>query len=101
VQDDATHAAWFVDGGASAVRLLPPVDGLEVFDELSATKHLKPDFEAACAIVDGADPAVLVMGSGSSPARMRWVLLTLEQDRPQTRVADMTAIYRRVADAPR
>jgi len=98
VQDDATHAAWFVDGRATAVRLLPPVDGLEAFDEPSATKHLKPDFEAACAI-DGADPTVLVMGSGSSPARMRWVLLTLEQDRPQTRVADMTALYRAVAEA--
>ena len=99
VQDDATHAAWFVDGRATAVRLLPPVDGLEAFDELSGTKNLKPDFEAACAVVDGADPAVLVMGSGSSPARMRWVLLTLEQDLPQTRVADMTALYRTVAEA--
>ena len=99
VQDDATHAAWFVDGRATAVRLLPPVEGLEAFDEPSATKHLKPDLEAACAILDGADPAVLVMGSGSSPARMRWVLLTLEQGRPHTRVADMTALYRVVAEA--
>ena len=78
VQDDATHAAWFIGGRATAVRLLPPIEGLEAFDELSATKHLKPDFEAACAILDGADPGVLVMGSGSSHARMRWALLTLE-----------------------
>jgi hypothetical protein len=99
VQDDATHAAWFVDGRATAVRLLPAVDGLEAFDEASATKHLKPDLEAACAFLDGAEPAVLVMGSGSSPARMRWVLLTLEQGRPRTRVADMTALYRSVAEA--
>ena len=99
VQDDAIHAAWFIDGHATPVRLLPPVEGLEAFDEASATKHLKPDFEAACAILDGADPAVLVMGSGSSPARMRWVLLTLEQGRPHARVADMTALYRVVADA--
>jgi len=98
VQDDATHAAWFVDGGATAVRLLPPVEGLEAFDEPSATKHLKPDFEAACAI-DGADRAVVVMGSGSSPARMRWVLLTLEQHRPQAQVADMTTLYRSVAES--
>ena len=53
VQDDATHAAWVVEGRATAVRLLPPVEGLETFDEPSATKHLKPDFEAACAILDG------------------------------------------------
>ena len=99
VQDDATHAAWFIEGRATAVRLLPPVEGHEAFDELSATKHLKPDFEAACAILDGTDPAVLVMGSGSSPARMRWVLVTLEQGRPRTRVADMAATYRAVAEA--
>ena len=98
VQDDGTHAAWFVDGRATPVRLLPPIDGLEAFDERSATKHLKPDFEAACAILDGEDPAVLVMGSGSTPARMRWVLLTLERGRPQTQAADMTALYRVVAD---
>jgi len=99
VQDDATHAAWFLDGRATAVRLLPPVEGLEAFDELSATKHLKPDLEAACAVLDGTDPAVLVMGSGSSPARMRWVLLTQEQGHPHTRVADMTGLYRVAADA--
>jgi hypothetical protein len=99
VQDDATHAAWFVDGRATAVRLLPPVEGLEAFDEPSATKHLKPDLEAACAIFDGADPAVLVMGSGSSSARMRWVLLTLDRGRPHTRVVDMTELYRVVAEA--
>ena len=99
MQDDATHAAWVVDGRATAVRLLPPVEGLEAFDEQSATKHLKPDLEAACAVLDGADPAVLVMGSGSSPARMRWILLTLEQGRPHTRVADMTELYGVAADA--
>ena len=99
VQDDATHAAWFLDGRATAVRLLPPVEGFEAFDELSATKHLKPDLEAACAVLDGADPAVLVMGSGSSPARMRWVLLTQEHGHPHTRVADMTELYRVAAEA--
>ena len=99
VQDDGTHAAWFLDGRGTPIRLLPPVEGLEAFDERSATKHLKPDFEAACAILDGADPAVLVMGSGSSPARMRWVVLTLERGRPHTRVVDMTELYQVVAEA--
>ena len=48
VPDDATHAAWFREDTVTAVRLLPPVAGLELFDEASGTKHLKPDLEAAC-----------------------------------------------------
>ena len=97
VQDDATHAAWCRDGSTSRVRLLPPVEGLDVFDEASGTKHLKPDLEAACLVeVDGAEQ-LIVLGSGSSPARMRWTLLPRGGDRPQ--VADMTPLYAVVADA--
>lgn len=99
VSDDATHAAWFRDGSATPVRLLPPVDGHDVFDEASGTKHLKPDLETACQVrVDGS-PAALVMGSGSSPARMRWCLLQLENDHPRAAVADMTPVYAAVAAA--
>lgn len=98
VSDDATHAAWFRGGTARAVRLLPAVGGHELFDEASGTKHLKPDLETACQVaVDGA-PAVLVMGSGSSPSRMRWCLLRLEDVRPVTVVADMAQVYRAAAD---
>ena len=66
VSDDATHAAWFRPGGEpTRVRLLPPVEGHEVFDEESGTKHLKPDLEAACRVeVDGEAPAVLRDGLG-------------------------------------
>ena len=46
-QDDATHAAWLRGEQAQRVRLLPPEQGLETFDEASGTKHLKPDLEAA------------------------------------------------------
>ncbi len=49
-QDDATHAAWFSDGPATPVRLLPPSEGRDTFDEASGTKHLKPDLEAACEV---------------------------------------------------
>jgi len=46
-------------------------------------KYMKPDLEAACQVmVDGA-PAALMMGSGSSPARMRWSLLRLENGDPR------------------
>ena len=99
VPDDTTHAAWFREETVTAVRLLPSVAGQEVFDELSGTKHLKPDLEAACQVtVDGA-PAALIMGSGSSPARMRWSLLRLEHGEPRAVVADMTQLYFLVADA--
>ena len=99
VSDDATCAAWFRGGTATPVRLLPPVGGLDVFDEASGTKHLKPDLEAAVQVrVDG-EPAVLVMGSGSSPARMRWCLLTVDDGRPSVVVADMAPLYARVAAA--
>lgn len=99
VSDDATRAAWFREGTATPVRLLPPVGGHDVFDEASGTKHLKPDLESACQVeVDGA-PAALVMGSGSSPARMQWCLLRLQDGRPSAVVADMTPVYAAVAAA--
>jgi hypothetical protein len=67
VQDDATHAAWLRPAGVAPVRVVPPVAGHEVFSSTAGTKHLKPDFEAAFPIGDG----VLLLGSGSTAARMR------------------------------
>ena len=99
VQDDATNGAWFRAGSVTVVPLLPPVAGLEVFDEASGTKHLKPDLEAACALeIDGA-PALLMLGSGSHEARMRWSLLQVVEGRPQVRVADLAPLYADVAEA--
>ena len=98
-QDDATHGAWFRDGAATAVRLLPGVQGLETFEDASGTKHLKPDLEAACEVVVDGQPAVLLLGSGSSAARMRWSLLRLEAGQPWTTAADMEPLYAAVAAA--
>lgn len=98
-QDDATHAAWFRDGAVSGVRLLPAVDGHEVFDEASGTKHLKPDIEAACPVTVDDVTAALLLGSGSSPARMRSVLLQPEGGSPRGVVADLAPLYVAVADA--
>lgn len=100
VSDDTTHAAWFRPGaGATRVRLLPPVDGHESFDEESGTKHLKPDLETACEVSVAGAPAVLVMGSGSSPQRMRWCLLRLVGATPDVVVGDMEPVYAAVAGA--
>lgn len=100
-QDDATHAGWLQNGAVTPVRVLPAVDGLEVFDEASGTKHLKPDFEAACEIPDdGAGAgAALFLGSGSTPGRMRSSLVSLDEGRARTLVTDLTPLYAVVAQA--
>lgn len=77
-QDDATHAAWVRPGGVTPVRALPPVRGLDTFEEARGTKALKPDLEAAFVVPDGlrgGAGAVVLLGSGSSPARVRGSLL--------------------------
>jgi hypothetical protein len=97
VQDDATHAAWCRAGSVTPVRLLPPVEGLDRFREDDGTKHLKPDLEVACPVeVDGL-PAALVLGSGSSPRRMRGVLVRLADGGPTVQEEDLGPLYPRVA----
>ena len=98
-QDDATHAAWCRSGSVTAVRLLPPVEGLDRFSESAGTKHLKPDLEVACPVEVGGAAGVLVLGSGSSPRRMRGVLVRLTDDGPAVRSADLAPLYARIADA--
>ena len=92
VQDDATHACVWRDGVGSRLRLLPPVRGLDVFEEGSGTKALKPDLEAATTLPDG---RILILGSGSTPVRMRSVLLS----ETSVLVAGLAPAYERVADA--
>ena len=99
VQDDATHAAWVTGESVTAVRLLPQVEGRDVFDEKSGTKHLKPDLEAACQVSVDGRPAVLVLGSGSSERRMRWSLLRLQDGHPHSVAADLTPLYAVVSGA--
>ena len=97
-QDDATHGAWLRDGRVTPLRLLPPVDGLDRFLEADGTKHLKPDLEVACPVEVDGRPAVLVLGSGSSPRRMRGVVVRLTDDGPVVDAGDLTSLYTRVAE---
>ena len=100
VSDDATHAAWFRPGVEPIrVRLLPPVEGHEVFDEESGTKVLKPDLETACRVEVDGEEAVLVMGSGSSPRRMTWCLLRVVDGVPDVTHTRMSELYADVARA--
>ena len=91
VQDDATHAAWLRPGGVAPVRVVPAVEGHELFSSAAGTKHLKPDFEAAFPAGDGA----LLLGSGSTPARMRASLVT----RSGFVVHDLAPVYAAAAAA--
>ena len=96
-QDDATIAAWRRPGSVVPVRVLPPVEGLDRFSEAAGTKRFKPDLEVACpAVVDG-EPAVLLLGSGSSPRRMHGVLVRLVDGEPVTTAADLSPLYERTA----
>lgn len=98
VQDDANHAAWWREDGISPVRLFPAQGGLDVFGDDTGTKHLKPDLEAACPL-DLEGGAVLLLGSGSSPARTRCAVVRHGEPRPEVAVADLAPVYRAVATA--
>jgi hypothetical protein len=98
-QDDATHAAWRRPGGVSAVRVLEAVEGHEVFSAAEGTKLLKPDFEAACEVRVGGTPGVVLLGSGSTPARMRASLVRLAHAGPRFDVVALDPLYAHVAEA--
>ena len=97
VQDDATHGAWCRPAGIESLRILPPVDGHDYFSTSAANKHLKPDFEAVVALDGQGEGRVLVLGSGSTPARMRAALVTSLQRRGQSTVVDLSDVYVAVA----
>jgi hypothetical protein len=98
-QDDANHVAWHRPGHAIArVRLFPTNEGVDSFSPSDGTKHLKPDIEVACRVVDrdGAD-AALLLGSGSTARRMRAALVRLGPGGPTVETSDLASLYRRVA----
>ena len=97
VQDDATHGAWCRPEGIEPLRILPPVEGHDHFSSSAANKHLKPDFEAAVALDGEGEGRVLVLGSGSTPARMRAALVTSLQRRGRSTVVDLSDLYVAVA----
>lgn len=97
-QDDATSACWWRSGVSTPVRLLPPVQGHDTFSEAEHTKRLKPDLEAALAVTLDDEPAVLLLGSGSTDARMRAVLAGLRDGVPWAVSRDLSPLYARVGD---
>jgi hypothetical protein len=92
VQDDATHGCVWEDGTGIALRLVAPVKGHDTFDEASGTKALKPDLEAVVSLPDG---RALALGSGSTSARMRSVLLSTGS----VLVSGLAPVYAGIIDA--
>jgi hypothetical protein len=96
-QDDSTFAAWRRSESIVPLRLLPTVDGHDRFSEAAGTKSLKPDLEATCPIEVDGEAAVLFLGSGSTPRRMRGVLVRSADGDPTVLAGDLGALYADVA----
>jgi hypothetical protein len=96
-QDDSTFAAWRRADSVVPVRLLPPVEGHDRFSEAAGTKPLKPDLEAACPVEVDGEPAVLLLGSGSTPRRMRGALVRLVDGDLAVQTGDLAPLYASVA----
>lgn len=94
-QDDGTHGAWVQDASTTALRLLPAVEGHDTFEVAAGTKRLKPDLEAGCELDAG---RALLLGSGSTPARMSAVVLAPGNE-PE--VHDLSRLHASVAHALR
>lgn len=94
-QDDATHGAWLVGDEVRELRLLPPVDGHDVFGDADGTRHLSPDLEAACGLPLEDGDAVLLLGSGGTPAQRRMVLVSDGGRHVESR--DVSGFYAMVA----
>ena len=96
-QDDSTFAAWRRADSIRPVRLLPPVEGHDRFSEAAGTKRLKPDLEVACPVEVDGERAVLLLGSGSTPRRMRAVLVRPRDGDPTAQAGDLGPLYAQVA----
>jgi hypothetical protein len=92
-QDDSTFAAWRRTDSVVSVRLLPPVEGHDRFSEAAGTKRLKPDLEAAFPVEVDGEPAVLLLGSGSTARRMRGALVRLTDGNPTVQAGDLAPLY--------
>ncbi|MEY3011937.1 MAG: hypothetical protein RIT45_672 [Pseudomonadota bacterium] len=87
-QDDANFLAVRTDDGkVRAIALPPGPDGKRLFSEKAGNKGHKMDLEAAVVLPDG---RLCAIGSGSKPARRRFVLIDSTE---QVRVVDATPLY--------
>jgi len=98
-QDDSVDAAWWTGSSVRRLRVLDPVGGHDVFGPAAGTKHLKPDLESACAVP--AVGGVLLLGSGSLPARTSAVLVQPTVSGTRVLDADVGALCAQVVEVLR
>lgn len=94
VQDDVQVLAFVARDGVEAVLLPRGEGGRRVFDDGLGNKHAKMDLEAGVRLDDD---RLLALGSGSTPARERMVLL----ERDAVRVIEASALYAALRAEPR
>jgi hypothetical protein len=103
VQDDANFIAVVDVAAKNAAGVavdsidLPAQHGLRQFDKLRGNKADKLDLESACAVVVDGKPGLLAMGSGSTDARMLFVLTTFGPDgTPSVEPLPANAFFKRL-----
>lgn len=98
VSDDSLFLAWWTDGGpVHAVTLPAGPDGVRQFGEDRGNKARKLDLEAAFVRDVGGVTCVVALGSGSTPARERLVVVPTAGGAP--RVVDGGPLYRALRGA--
>ncbi|QSQ11578.1 DUF6929 family protein [Myxococcus landrumensis] len=102
IADDSLHLATFPLRGDAPGHLSRLFEGL-LPDEPQARKAAKPDLEALCLLPPMADAphgALLALPSGSSPARMRGALLSLNAEGAvvgEARSVDCSTMYQQLS----
>lgn len=92
IQDDALFLACRAPSGRVEAMTLPAPDGVRLFGDDRGNKAAKLDLEAALAWPGPAGLVLLALGSGSTPARERVVVLPLPDGPPELRPA--AGLYR-------
>ncbi len=95
IQDDAAFIATFDPGDntVDVITLPAGVDGARLFDVERGNKKHKLDLEACTVVTHNSISTVLAIGSGSSPARERMVLVQRDGASWSSRVIDANRLY--------
>ena len=102
VQDDANFLALIGPGGAVRALTLPVGEGgLRQFDDRRGNKGHKLDLEACAAVPLAGGTGLLALGSGSTPAREKVLLVQDPLGRePRVRLREAPELYRLLRASP-
>ncbi len=93
-QDDSNFAAVWRPGSITALRVFDH-DGADTFSSARGNKAHKPDLELGTTLRVGDAEAAVLLGSGSTPARMRAAVVTPAATPGgfDVRTADLSSLY--------